>query len=75
MTRLPAIPPADLAELFEDLDELRDACLDDEQLEPCHGGCGELVAPNGIGIAWCGDIDCARQDAAWDAADRRGARV
>lgn len=50
-------------------------CLTPIELEPCSGGCDAMVEPNGSGIAWCGQINCAAWDAAYERADRAGHRV
>lgn len=47
-------------------------CLEPEELELCSGGCGEMVAPNSLGIAWCGQVNCAAYAAAEARADALG---
>lgn len=51
-------------------------CLKPVELEPCSGGCGDMLPPDPDGFpTWCGQTNCAAWDAAYERADRMGARV
>lgn len=47
--------------------------VDDPQ--ECAGGCGDLFTPNAIGIASCGENDCARRAWLYEQADMQGSRI
>lgn len=82
-TSLPSIPPLDLMMALDEIAELvahpcecgdhRCSCHDHRA--ECAGGCGDFVQVNGLGIAWCGTIDCAHQVALEHHAEINGIRI
>lgn len=48
------------------------SCCPEPDLEACNGGCGEQVAPNAIGVAWCGQVNCRTYAQAEHRADMYG---